>query len=135
VEFLDTNILVYAVSHRLADQAKRDRARSLLRFTAQAVSLQVLQEFYSVCRAPKKLNLSHAETIAYLKPWRRFFIFEPTAETFDAALALCEHHSLSFYDANILAAAAHADCDTLLSEDLGHNQRYGHVTVINPFLA
>ena len=134
MEFLDTNVLVYAVSHRTADRAKQVIARQLIRFDGQAISLQVLQEFYVVCRAPRKLGLSHEEAVSYSQPWRRFLVLEPSMDQYDAALRLCAAHSLSFYDAAILAAAAQLECDTLYSEDLAHGQIYGGVRVMNPFL-
>ena len=134
MEFLDTNILVYAVSHRTADRARQEVARRLIRFDGQAISLQVLQEFYVVCRAPRKLGLSHAEAVRYSQPWRRFLVLEPSLDQYDDALRLCAAHSLSFYDASILAAAAQLKCATLYSEDLAHGQLYGGVRVVNPFL-
>lgn len=56
MDFLDTNILVYAVSRRAEDAKKAAAARSLIQPSGQAVSLQVLQEFYRVATHPKKLG-------------------------------------------------------------------------------
>lgn len=65
MEFLDTNVLVYAASQREADRQKAIAALELLRRGPGefAISLQVLQEFYCAARAPKKLALSHADAI------------------------------------------------------------------------
>ena len=49
------------------------------------------------------------------------------------AWALQDRHSLSLWDALILAAAAAARCDRVLSEDLSDQHTYGDVTVVNPF--
>ena len=44
MRFVDTNVLLYAVSGREDDAAKRRRARELLTEPGLAVSVQVLQE-------------------------------------------------------------------------------------------
>jgi predicted nucleic acid-binding protein len=44
--FLDTNILLYAVSGIAAERKKRDAARALLSLPQLGVSVQVLQEYY-----------------------------------------------------------------------------------------
>src|SRR5262249_47394923 len=74
VEFLDTNVLVYAASARAADQQKAGVARHLLRRGPNefAISLQVLQEFYVAARAPRKLALSHEEALTFCGQWRAF---------------------------------------------------------------
>ena len=63
MEFLDTNVLVYAASDKAADQEKAGVARDLLRRDPNqfAISLQVLQEFYVAARAPRKLALRVAD--------------------------------------------------------------------------
>ena len=43
VDFLDTNILVYAVSRRAEDAAKKTVARHLIQPGGQVISMQVLQ--------------------------------------------------------------------------------------------
>ena len=43
--FLDTNVLLYAVSASPAERRKRDLARQLLQEDDWTVSVQVLQEF------------------------------------------------------------------------------------------
>ena len=39
-----------------------------------------------------------------------------------------------YYDAALLAAAERLGAPVFYSEDLSHNQRYGSVRVVNPFL-
>ena len=53
--FLDTNILVYAVSSAEADAAKKTRALDIVQGSDFGLSAQVLQEFY----------------VAYSRPCRR----------------------------------------------------------------
>ena len=51
------------------------------------------------------------------------------------ALDLRQEYALQFFDALIIAGAESADCDTVYSEDMTDGERYGNVTVVNPFKA
>lgn len=135
MEFLDTNVLVYAASDRVADQAKASLARDLLRQGADrfAISLQVLQEFYVAARAPRKLALSHDEAVRLCGKWRAFTVLEPTLQFFDSALDLAVRNQIGYYDAAILAAARQLGCSKVHSEDLNDGQDYDGVRVENPF--
>ena len=133
MEFLDTNVLVYAASRQIGDQAKTAAARALICYRGQAISLQVLQEFYNVARNPRKLAFTHAETLAFCTGWRRFTVLEPTLALFDDALALADRFQISYYDAAILAAARKLKCKLVHSEDLNDGQDYLGVRVSNPF--
>jgi predicted nucleic acid-binding protein len=46
---------------------------------------------------------------------------------------LARERKLSVYDALIVAAAQDAGCRILFSEDLQHGQKFGALTVENPF--
>jgi predicted nucleic acid-binding protein len=135
VEFLDTNVLVYAASDKAADQQKGHVARDLLRRGPAefAISLQVLQEFYVAARAPRKLDLDHEEALRFCGQWRAFTVLEPTLGLFEAAVELCARYQIGYYDAAILAAARQLGCTTLHSEDLNDGQDYEGVRVENPF--
>lgn len=134
MEFLDTNILVYAVSRRLEDARKSAIARAIIRPSGQAVSLQVLQEFYRVATHPKKLGYTHQEAVLFCDGWRQAFtVLEPTLIFFDTSLELCARYQTSYFDAAILAAAVQSGCQTLFSEDLNDSQYYAGVQVVNPF--
>ena len=134
VDFLDTNILVYAVSRRAEDADKAAVARSLIQPAGQAVSLQVLQEFYRVATHPKKLGYTHDEAVRFCDGWRRcFIVLEPTLRLFDESLKTCARFQISYFDACIVAAAAELACGTVYSEDLNGGQDYGGVRVVNPF--
>ena len=137
MEFLDTNVLLYAASQQAADQLKAGVARELLRRgpSVFAISLQVLQEFYVAARAPRKLALSHDEAIRLCGQWRSFTVLEPTLQLFESALALCGRYQIGYYDAAILAAARQSGCAKVHSEDLNAGQDYDGVTVVNPFAA
>ena len=50
-------------------------------------------------------------------------------------LDLRQEYALQFFDAQIIAGAERADCDTVYSEDMTDGERYGNVTVVHPFKA
>ena len=50
------------------------------------------------------------------------------------SIAGARAHKMSLWDALIVEAAQARDCEKLLSEDLQHGRRYGHLKVENPFL-
>lgn len=135
MDFLDTNVLVYAASQQAVDQPKATVARDLLRRGPHefAISLQVLQEFYVAARTPRKLALDHDEAVRICGQWLAFTVLEPTLQLFEAALDLCHRYQTGYYDAAILAAACRLGCATVYSEDLNDGQNYDGVRVENPF--
>lgn len=57
-----------------------------------------------------------------------------TIETDQTGVMLARRYSLSIYDAMIAAAAMHAGCNTLWSEDMQHGMTLdGRLRIINPF--
>ena len=62
-----------------------------------------------------------------------FDLVQTTPELITGALDLHVLHSLSFYDALILQAAATGGCPRLLSEDMQDGAVIARVTVENPF--
>lgn len=134
MEFLDTNVLVYAVSRLAADARKSAAARAIIKPAGQCISLQVLQEFYRVATHPKKLGYTHEEAVRLCDAWRQTFtVLEPTLRLFDDSLVVCSRYQTSYFDAAIIAAASLCGCLTVLSEDLNAGQTYGSVKVMNPF--
>jgi predicted nucleic acid-binding protein len=126
--FLDTNILVYAFSQ---DMDKGEiAARCLLK--KPIVNVQVLNEFVDVAR--RKTRTSWFDLQVSLKSVHSVCEVMPlTVEMQLFAVMLAEESRLRIYDACIIAAAEFAGCETLLSEDLNPGQRFGSVTVRNPF--
>ena len=134
MRFVDTNVLLYAVSHLPEDAKKRRRARELLREQELAVSVQVFQEFYHQATRPARPGrLSDADAIAFLGPLLRFPVQDVTVALFRDAVAMSRRFQLSYWDGAILAAARACGCDAVYSEDLSDGQDYDGVRVINPF--
>jgi predicted nucleic acid-binding protein len=127
--FFDTNVLLYLAS---ADVAKADQAESLVA-EGGTISVQVLNEFAHVAR--RKMHLNWAETRGFLSIIRDLLPVQPvTTETHETGLVLAERYGLSVYDAMIAAAALHAECDTLWSEDMQHGMIIDdRMRIANPF--
>lgn len=132
--FLDTNVLLYAVSGDPVETAKRDLARELLQEDDWTLSIQVLQEFYvQATRASRTWALPVADARALIDCWSRFTLQEITWDVLQRALDLQATHPLSYWDAAIVAAAEASGCSLVLSEDLSDGGRYGGIAVRNPF--
>ena len=132
--FLDTNVLLYAGSNAPQDAVKKARALRLIRRAPFAISAQVLQEFVANALTKKSLGLSEANIVATIQNLRDVPTQPITRELVGQAWHLRQRFQISHWDAALLAAAQELGCETLYSEDFTHGQRYGSVTVINPFL-
>lgn len=134
--FLDTNVLLYAVSTTPAEAPKRQLARYLLNEDDWTLSVQVLQEFYvQATRATRADRLALSDAAALIASWQRFTVQPMDAAVLHEALALHQAYPLSYWDAAILAAAQQSGCNLVLSEDMTDGETYGMVTVRNPFAA
>lgn len=134
VQFADTNILLYAISHDPAEREKTDRAKQLLAEREIGLSVQVLQEFYvQATRATRKHALSHEHASGLVETFTRFPVVDLTASIVLSAMALRNRHQISYWDAAILEAARALGCDVVLSEDLSPGEDYSGVRVENPF--
>lgn len=127
--FFDTNVLVHIAS---ADMAKADRTEAAIA-AGGAISVQVLNELANVAR--RKMRMSWLDTHALLTMLRGLLAVHPlTVETHETGLRLAERYGLSIYDAMIIAAAIHAGCDTLWSEDMQHEMELDEgLRIVNPF--
>lgn len=136
MRFVDTNVLLYAVSTADDERAKAATAREILGAEDLALSVQVLQEFYVQATRPSRAErLTHAQAATLVEAFLRFPVQENTVALMRAALETGERFRVSYWDAAIIEAARSLGCDTLLSEDLSHGTDYGGVRVVNPFAA
>lgn len=133
VEFVDTNILVYA--HDGGAGTKHDQSMSLLARLFEnatgALSIQVLAEFYAV--ATKKLSMKSAEAEAAISDLGCWTIHRPGHPDVLNAARLHRRYKVGWWDAMILNSAIETGCSIIWSEDLSDGQRYGTVMVRNPF--
>jgi predicted nucleic acid-binding protein len=136
MRFIDTNILLYAISTEPSEAAKSATARIILSKRDLALSVQVLQEFYvQATRSSRPDPLTHEEALGFIHSWRRFFTHDITLAVLYDALAIKARYQLSYWDSAIIAAAKSAGCREVLSEDMSDGQDYGGVRVTNPFKA
>jgi predicted nucleic acid-binding protein len=135
MEFVDTNVLLYAYDSTAGE--RHDAARAVVdrlwHERAGALSVQVLQEFY--VNATRKLAVPLAPDIAVerlrsLSLWR---IHSPLADDAIAAAQLSQRNQLSFWDAMIVRSAAELRCGVLWSEDFNDGQIIEGVRIRDPF--
>jgi predicted nucleic acid-binding protein len=132
--FIDTNVLLYAVSNSPAEAEKKEKALELLEREDFAVSVQVVQEFYANANHLVKGCLSSEEALAFIDWLGRLPVLPLTFPLFRSAVLVQRRYQISYWDAAIVAAAKEAGATTLYSEDLSHGQVYDGVRVVNPFL-
>jgi len=134
VWFVDTNVLLYAISRDPDEQAKNARANEILSERDVGLSVQVLQEFYvQATRESRAERLTHEQAAALVESFRRFPVQETTIAVMLAAMSTRQRFGISYWDAAILEAARAQDRETVLSEDLSDGQDYDGVRVENPF--
>ena len=131
--FFDTNVLVYCTDVTMPD--KQQRARILVAQLAAAgeavVSTQVLIELFHTLTRKQKMPPPTAQALtAGYAAWP---VVDSDATLVNAAIQNSIHHQLSIWDAMVVEAALRAKAQTLYSEDLTHGQRFGSLTVVNPF--
>lgn len=134
VRFVDTNVLLYAISHDPDEQQKAARANELLSAADVGLSVQVLQEFYvQATRDSRAERLTHEQAAALVDSFRRFPVQEAKIGVMLAAMSIRQRFGISYWDAAIVEAARALGCEIVLSEDLNDGQDYAGVRVENPF--
>ena len=134
MRFVDTNVLLYAVSRDPGERAKSLRANEILAGRDVALSVQVLQEFYvQATRASRPDSLTHEQAAALVESFARFPVQEISLGLMQAAMATRHRFGISYWDAAILEACRSLGSHVVLSEDLSEGQDYAGVRVENPF--
>lgn len=130
--FVDTNVLVYCADRH--DPAKQQVCRALvaqLQAEGRAVvSTQVLLELYSACT--RKLGIAPLAAKGILQGLREVETVVVNRQLVDDAIDCSILDQISFWDALIVASAAAARCEVLLTEDLNHGQVIRRVRVQDP---
>ena len=132
--FVDTNVLVYSLD--ASQPEKRVKARKLLKDLEESkssvISTQVLQEFYNILVHKLRMPPATAKNELLLLSHIPTVVIAPAL--IYAATNLHAFHSISFWDALIVAAAQFANCDELWTEDLQDGRLFGALKVRNPFV-
>jgi len=132
--FLDTNVLVYAVSSAPEEAVKKRIALDLVATADFGLSAQVLQELYVTLTRKAVRPLPVERTLALLEDLRRFPLVETDWPLVVAAIEASMRFGIAYWDGAIVAAAARLGATILYTEHLNHGQLYGEVRAINPFL-
>ena len=131
--FIDTNVIVYADD--LDAGAKREQAQDILRRAFidgnGVVSTQVLQEF--LVASTRKLGVAPEIARRKVELLARLDVVTIEPSLIVDAIDLHRLHSLSFWDALIVQAAAASGCMRLLTEDLQSGRSIAGVHIENPF--
>jgi len=131
--FIDTNIIVYANDVR--DEQKQIRALEVVAEHMKAgtgvISTQVLQEYAHV--ALHKLHQRQDVVLRQLVLLEKLNVIQQSPVLIRRAVEIKAAYRISFWDACIIAAAEHAKCSVILSEDLNAGQFYSGIAMRNPF--
>jgi predicted nucleic acid-binding protein len=131
--FIDTNILVYSWSEQ--SNKKGAVARKIIQQSLETgrgvISLQVLQEFYSVVTT--RLGADKLTAKELVSGFANLKVVEPDLEMLQQAIDISILSRISFWDGMIVAAACRANCAVLYSEDMNAGQSIRGITIINPF--
>ena len=131
--FFDTNVLVYCTDS--ADSAKQARARSLVAEHAKAgeavISTQVLIELFQTLTRKQKIAPALAQQLVL--GFAEWPVIASDTSLVTAAIEKSMQWQLSIWDAMVVEAALRSGAPTLFTEDLNAGQRFGGLTVVNPF--
>lgn len=132
VEFIDTNILIYA--HAGKSDPKQPTAMELVLSLDEqgngALSTQVLIEFYSAM-AGKLHRAKYAEDA--MSDMQHWALHRPSHTDLMNTVQLQRRYRLSWWDALIVNSAVESGATILWTEDLNHGQKFGDLVVRNPF--
>ena len=134
VRFVDTDVLLYAISRDPVERSKAVRANEILDAGDIGLSVQVLQEFYvQSTRASRADAITHDQAAGLVEAWCRFPVQVTSVEVMRAALATRIRFGISYWDAAILEAGRALGCSVVLSEDLDDATDYDGIRVEDPF--
>lgn len=135
--FIDTNIFIYSFDRRNPEKqmiAQEIILKSLIDGKG-IISSQVIQEFFNVATRKFSSTLSSNDCMEYLqtvlKPLCKVFA---SIELYEKTLEIIGKYNYTFYDSLMIAAALHADCSLLYSEDFQHSQQIEGLMLVNPFV-
>ncbi|MDX8413884.1 MAG: PIN domain-containing protein [Mariprofundales bacterium] len=131
--FIDTNIIVYANDMR--DEEKQAKALNVIaecmRSKTGVISTQVLQEYAHV--ALTKLHQREDVILRQLILLEELQVIQQSPALIRRAIEVKIAYKIGFWDACIIAAAEHAKCTAILSEDMNSGQFYSGIVMQSPF--
>jgi predicted nucleic acid-binding protein len=134
---LDTNVLVYFYDHNSPKKQKQARLvlGQLAALKHGCISAQSLAEFVSVTMRKLKPPFTPVEALAEANLLSASLqVFDLTPQIILEAVRGVRDHQLSYYDAQIWAAARLNQIPIVFSEDFQDGQTIEGVRFANPFL-
>ena len=135
LEFLDTNVLVYAYDP--SEPRKQQIAQGLVRRAVageMAASSQVLGEFAATLLHKLKPAAKPEDVMALLDTLGPIKLAPVDGDVILRAVRAQAEYGIHFYDGMIIAAAERGGCHKIWSEDLNAGQEYFGIAVENPFV-
>ena len=121
--FLHTNVLHYSISRDPSEASERGRAIDLLERDDDALSVQVVQEFYvRATRTTRSDSLPHQIAAGLIATWTRFRVQEIMLSILMGALGIKAAHGFSYWDSAVITAARALGCRTLYTEGMAHGR-------------
>ena len=112
--FLDTNVVVYAIS---VGSAKKPIAARLMA-SGFIGAVQVLNEMANVARKKLSMGWDEVQAASNLVVQSAKEIVPTKQEDHELSLMLAQRYQLAIYDALMLAIALRAGCETFYTEDM-----------------
>jgi predicted nucleic acid-binding protein len=135
LEFLDTNILVYAYDR--SEPRKQRIAQGLVRRAVAGeitASSQVLGEFAATLLHKLSPPATPKDLMALLDTLGPIKLVPIDGDVVLRAVQARAEYGVHFYEGMILAAAERGGCQKIWSEDLNAGQKYFGCVVENPFV-
>jgi predicted nucleic acid-binding protein len=135
LEFLDTNILVYAYDR--SEPRKQRIAQGLVRRAVAGeitASSQVLGEFAATLLHKLSPPATPEDLMALLDTLGPIKLVPIDGDVVLRAVQARAEYGVHFYEGMILAAAERGGCQKIWSEDLNAGQKYFGCVVENPFV-
>jgi predicted nucleic acid-binding protein len=132
---IDTNIWIYR--HDVRDPQKQLVAKNLISSIGPLVlPWQVGCEFIAASRKLAPLGFDEAKAWAALGQMQAMatVVLMPVPQLWQDAQSLQGRHSLSFWDALLIAACIHGGVQVLYTEDMGAPRQIDGLSLVNPFL-
>jgi predicted nucleic acid-binding protein len=133
---VDTNVLVYAYDRSEPEKQRRalEALDGLARAGSGCLSAQVLSEFFVNVTRKIAVPLSIVQAIERIEHYVQLWpVFEVTAQTVLEAARGAQEHGLSFWDAQIWAAARLNQVGVVFSEDFDPGAVVEGVRFVDPF--
>jgi len=135
LQFVDTNILVYAYDASSTEKHRRASAlvSELWEQGSGCLSIQVLQEYYVTLTKKIPRPIGSREAACIVNDYGHWHLHEPELDSVIEAIHIAERYNISFWDAMIVSSAKAMRCQMIWTEDLNANQLYEGIEAVNPF--